>query len=90
MARAYSLRYDEWKEALTYTDDTDLLIKIRTIEDTVLEATEGQKAMYPYLLKYVTQEKSTYDQMLALGMPYGSTLFYERRRKYYYLLSKKI
>ena len=117
MARAYSLRYNEWKEELRNeqahlpsqrTDvehrDTEranptehlgqrraeLLTKIELIEDTVMEAVGGQEAMYPYLLKYVTEEKTTYNQMVALGMPYGSTLFYEKRRKFYYLLSKKI
>ncbi len=117
MARAYSLRYNEWKEELRNmqahlpsqrtdiehrktgttnpteqmgTRRAELVTKIELIEETVEEATKGQEAMYPYLLRYVTEEKTTYNQMVALGMPYGSTLFYEKRRKFYYLLSKKI
>lgn len=117
MAKAYGLRYDEWREELRNTQshlpsqrtdiehrETDiadptermgqkraeLVTKIETIEDTVMEAVRGQEAMYPYLLKYVTEEGATYEQMEALGMPYGKTLFYEKRRKFYYLLSKKI
>lgn len=116
MARAYALRYREWKKELNNLqsnlplqrtdgdrieyimkstekmgqDRADLLTRIELIEDTVMEAVGEQEAMYPYLLKYVTEEKTTYNQMVALGMPFGSTLFYAKRRKFYYLLSKKI
>lgn len=68
----------------------ELMNKMELVEDTVMEAVGNNKAMYPYLLKYVTTEDATYFKMQQEGMPYGKTLFYETRRLFYYLLSKKI
>lgn len=68
----------------------ELYTKMELVEDTVMEAVGKNTAMYPYLLKYVTTEDATCFKMQQDGMPYGSTLFYETRRKFYYLLSKKL
>lgn len=43
-----------------------------------------------YILKSVIFEDMTFEDMKALGLPCERTMFYERRRKYYYLLSKEI
>ena len=43
-----------------------------------------------YILKSVIFEDMTFEDMKAIGLPCERTMFYERRRKYYYLLSKEI
>ena len=43
-----------------------------------------------YILKSVIYEDQTFEDMKALGMPCERTMFYERRRKFYYLLSQEI
>lgn len=44
-----------------------------------------------YIFKAVTNESVTYESLTALlQMPCGRTLFYERRRKFYFLLAKEI
>jgi len=43
-----------------------------------------------YILKSVIFEDMTFEDMKALGLPCERTMFYERRRKYYFLLSKEI
>lgn len=43
-----------------------------------------------YILKSVIYEHTTFEDMKAIGMPCERTMFYERRRKYYYLLSREI
>ena len=43
-----------------------------------------------YILKSVIYEGNTFERMKALGLPCERTMFYERRRKYYYLLSQRI
>lgn len=43
-----------------------------------------------YILKSVIYEDQTFEDMKAQGMPCERTFFYEKRRKYYYLLSKTI
>lgn len=43
-----------------------------------------------YILKSVIYEDATFEDMKAIGLPCERTMFYERRRKYYYLLSREI
>lgn len=43
-----------------------------------------------YILKSVIYEDTTFENMKAIGLPCERTMFYERRRKYYYLLSREI
>lgn len=43
-----------------------------------------------YILKSVIYEDGTFERMKAQGLPCERKMFYERRRKYYYLLSKEI
>lgn len=43
-----------------------------------------------YILKSVIYEDTTFEDMKAIGLPCERTMFYERRRKYYYLLSREI
>lgn len=57
------------------------------IEETANEANEE---LAQYILSAVTDEACTYNVLLARGMPCGRTLYYQSRRRFYYLLSKKI
>lgn len=64
----------------------ELANKMKLIEDTV-RAADSQ--IYYYLLLAVGYGL-TFDQLKAFGMPAERDLFYDRRRKFYYMLSKKI
>nr|DAD88118.1 MAG TPA: hypothetical protein [Siphoviridae sp. ctpbb7] len=68
----------------------ELAGKVALIEDTARLATSGYDAVYPYLLRYVTTEGCTFAMIRQQGVPCGRTLFYELRRKFYYLMAKKI
>ena len=43
-----------------------------------------------FILKSVINEDVTFEDMKAQGLPCERTMYYERRRKYYYLLAKEI
>ena len=53
-------------------------------------ASEAGGDIAEFILKAVIFEDMTFEDMKALGLPCERTMFYERRRKYYYLLSKEI
>lgn len=62
--------------------------RCKIIEDT---ATETDEQLAAYILAAVTREGNTYKYLsLQKKMPCGHNLFYKLRRKFYYLLSKKI
>ncbi len=63
-----------------------LSAKCKLIEDTAYEA---NKELAMYILAGVTDEECTYKTLRARGMPAGRNLYYNSRRKFYYLLSKK-
>ena len=59
----------------------------KIIEQTVLEA---DSEIYQYLLKAVTDENVTYRYLkLVMGIPCGKKMYYDRRRKFYWLLNQK-
>jgi hypothetical protein len=59
----------------------------RLIEQTAIEADPD---IYQYLLKAVTEEEVTYYYLkMIMDMPCGRTMYYDRRRKFYWLLSQK-
>lgn len=61
--------------------------KMMKVEQCAFEA-GGDLA--EYILKSVIDEHVTFEDMKAIGMPCESRCFYEKRRKYYYLLNKII
>ena len=62
--------------------------KCKLIEQTAIE-TDAE--IYQYIMQGVTTEYATYRYLRdALHMPCGKNMYYDRRRKFYYLLSKKI
>lgn len=71
-------------------DRVDLENKITRIEETVKAAVDGDMSLYPFLLEYVTKEGVTYYSLMCKGIPCGSRKLYDLRRRFYYLMSKKI
>ena len=57
------------------------------IEQTAIEADPD---IYQYLLKAVTNEDVTYRYMrMIMGIPCGKKMYYDRRRKVYWLLDQR-
>ena len=47
--------------------------------------------IYPWILEGVTTDYATYRYLRdSKKIPCGKKMYYERRRKFYYLMSKKI
>lgn len=66
----------------------ELTHKIGIIEET---AKETDPVLGRYIFAYVIEEGMTFDKLKRTsGIPCGKDLFYHLRRKYYYLLAKKI
>ena len=62
--------------------------KCKTIEQTAIEA---DPELYQYILEGVTTDYATYRYLKdAKKIPCGKDMYYDRRRKFFYLLSKKI
>lgn len=62
--------------------------KCELIEQTAIEA---DAEIYPYILKGVTEEFASCKYLKEVcGMPCGKDMYYDRRRKFYWLMSKKI
>lgn len=67
---------------------TELEEKCKTIEQTAIEA---DPELYQYILEGVTTDYATYHYLHdAKRMPCGKKMYYDRRRRFYYLLSKKM
>ena len=65
----------------------DLGEKIHMIEETAMQT---EPSIYKYLLRGVTEEGMTFDQLKAQGMPCERKMYYDRRRKFYYALAAKL
>lgn len=62
--------------------------KCELIEQTAIEADAD---LYEWILEGVTKDYATYNYLkMCKGIPYSKDTYYERRRKFYYLLSLKI
>lgn len=61
--------------------------RCRLIEQTAIETDPD---LYQYILKAVTTEGVTYHYLkMIMYIPCGRTMYYERRKKFYWLLSLK-
>lgn len=61
--------------------------RCKLIEDT---AKEADPELWEYLLKGVTDENASYTYLRQImGIPCGKNYYFEKRRKFYYLLSRK-
>lgn len=66
----------------------ELESKIIQIETTAYEA---DPVIAKWLLKGVTDESATYNYLRnMLGLPCGHRYYYDKRRKFYFLLSRKL
>lgn len=62
--------------------------KCKLIEQTAMET---DTELYQYIIKAVTNEYVTYKYLQTImNIPCSRNTYYDRRRKFYYLLSKKI
>ena len=64
----------------------DLSRKIILMQQT---AKEADPFIWKYILRGVT-ENLTYEQLFAQGLPCSRNTYYERRRRFYWLLSRKL
>ena len=53
-------------------------------------AYETEPLLYPYLLDAVTTEGLTFDMLKARGMPCERDMYYDRRRRFYWQMSKHL
>lgn len=66
----------------------ELSQKCELIEATAREADQD---IYQYILKAVTNEGISYNYLYTvMNIPCGKDMYYDRRRKFYWLLSQKI
>lgn len=66
----------------------ELMRKMKLIEDTVRETDEN---LYTWLLKAVTNEGTTYAYLSGImSIPVSHTTYYDKRKEFYYNLSKKL
>ncbi|MDY4080120.1 MAG: hypothetical protein SOY97_00665, partial [Candidatus Metalachnospira sp.] len=62
--------------------------KCELVEQTAIEAAPE---FYNYLLKAVTNEGITFNYLKSvMDIPCGRDMYYDRRRKFYWLMSKKL
>ena len=91
------LRYDKDRVQTSGGYDTteangirrsELRDKMERIEQTVIEADPD---LYQYILMGVTNEDITYDVLMCkMHIPCARNTYYNRRRKFYWLLAQKI
>lgn len=66
----------------------ELSRKCELIEQTAIEA---DAEIYQYILKAVTNEGITYNYLkMVCNIPCGKDMYYDRRKKFYWLLDKKV
>lgn len=68
----------------------ELKTKIRNVEEAALDAVNGNRIMYKYIMRCVTNKGITYKMLKQQGMPCGASMFYKARRKFYKNICKKI
>lgn len=85
MPRGNNLSDPTYRKAIKLTE---LSKKIKLIEDTVKEADES---IYQWLLIGVTNENCTFNYLQQrMSIPCGKNYYYDKRRKFYYLLAERI
>lgn len=61
--------------------------RIELIEQTAYEV---EPSLHPYLLYGVTREHMTYEKLQAKQIPCERKMYYDRRRKFYYLMAQRL
>lgn len=65
----------------------DIADRIELIRQTAYDA---EPLLYPFLLDGVTVKGMTFDTLKARGMPCERDMYYDRRRKFYWMMSHKL
>lgn len=65
----------------------ELSERINLIEQT---ANEAEPSIHPFLLRGVTIEGMTFDMLKAQGIPCERKMYYDRRRKFYWMMAQKL
>ncbi len=61
--------------------------KCKMIEQAAIEA---DAEIYPYILKGVTEEYTSFRYLKqTMGIPCGKNMYYDRRRRFFWILSRK-
>ena len=74
----FCLQYPEWKKSYSAFDDTSL----------PLSMIEHIPALYSYIIKGVIEGKSYTYLKTKLGIPCGRDMYYERYRKFFWVLNE--
>ena len=88
----FCLQYPEWKKA--HAEFEDVSIPLSMIEhvstDKLIEKTtiETDPYLYSYIIKGVTESKSYTYLETVLEIPCGKDLYYDRYRRFFWLLNK--
>ncbi|QIB68604.1 hypothetical protein Ami103574_04385 [Aminipila butyrica] len=66
----------------------DLRTKCEIIEETAIKA---DSELHEYILKAVTTERASFNYLkMRMGLPCERDMYYDRRRKFYWLLSHEV
>ena len=92
----WCLQYKEWRQEFNSLSSgkmsaerkASLRKKIRIIEET---AHENSEELWKYILKSVTDEDASYTYLqMRMNIPCGPDMFYDRRRRFFWLLDRKL
>lgn len=89
-----AITYSDMPKGNINPDPTGELVErreklVRKIDIVERCAREADPELYEYIMLGVTNENVTYDNLRALkNIPCGHNVYYDRRRKFYYLLDK--
>lgn len=91
-----AIQYSDMPKGNINPDPTGDLVErrerlVRNIDIVEQCARDADSDLYEWLMLGVTNDGITYESLRMLkGIPCGRKMYYDRRRKFYYLLSRKI
>lgn len=91
-----AIQYSDMPKGSMDPDPTGELVErrerlVRSIDIIESCARRADPELYEWIMLGVTNDGVNYDSLLTLkGIPCSRNTYYDRRRKFYYLLSKKI
>lgn len=91
-----AIQYSDMPNGSSDPDPTCELVErrerlVRSIDIIESCARRADPELYEWIMLGVTNDGVNYDSLLTLkGIPCSRNTYYDRRRKFYYLLSKKI
>lgn len=91
-----AIQYSDMPKGNLNPDPTGDLVErrehlVHNVDIVEQSAREADPDLYEWLMLGVTNDGITYESLRTLkGIPCGRKMYYDRRRKFYYLLSRKI